>query len=57
MNKKILFTSFITLSSLPIALISTKTSNLKVIDKTNSNKIENKLIDKQKNIANEKLNM
>ena len=54
MNKKILFASFITLSSLPIALISTKTSNLKVVDKTNFNKIENKLIDKRKNIANVK---
>jgi len=51
MNKKILFTSFITLSSLPIALISTKTSNLKTNDKTNSNKNENELIDKQKNIT------
>ena len=54
MNKKILFTSFITLSSLPIALISTKTSNLKINDKTNSNKIENKLIDNHKNITNVK---
>ena len=54
MNKKILFASFITLSSLPISLISTKTSNLKVVNKTNSNKIENKLIDKHKNITNAK---
>ena len=54
MNKKILFTSFITLTSLPIALISTKTSNLKINDKTNSNKNENKLIDKQKNITDVK---
>lgn len=54
MNKKILFASFIALSSLPIALISTKTSNLKVVNKTNSNKIENKLIDNHKNINNVK---
>lgn len=54
MNKKILFTSFITLTSLPIALISTKTSNLKINDKTNSNKNENELIDKQKNITDVK---
>ena len=54
MNKKILFASFITLSSLPISLISTKTSNLKVVNKTNSNKIENKLIDNHKNITNVK---
>lgn len=54
MNKKILFASFIAFSSLPIALISTKTSNLKVVNKTNSNKIENKLIDNHKNITNVK---